>query len=98
MVLDDLLIAIKIHVTPRIKNMGYNETRDPHKRSCFTMNPVKNALVRTHKFVSDHKVAIAVATTATVCTVVHLRVVRNMNGRLREIGVFDEFWNTTSEL
>jgi hypothetical protein len=59
------------------------------------MNPAKRALTRTKEFVSDHKVAIAITATAVVCTVVHLKVIRNTNNRLTEMGVsLDEFYNT----
>jgi hypothetical protein len=73
--------------------MGYNETRDPHKGAI--MNAAKNTLARSRKFVSDHKVAIAVVATATACTVVRLKVIRNTNARLTEMGIsLDEFYKS----
>lgn len=72
--------------------MDYNETHDPCKRS--TMN-VKKTLTRTRQFVSDHKVAIAVAATAAACTVVHLKVIRNTNERLVEMDIsLDDFYKS----
>lgn len=58
------------------------------------MNPAKNALVRTQKFVVDHKVAIAVTTTAAVGVVINRRTVRVYNAFLEQKGLLDEFLNT----
>lgn len=58
------------------------------------MNRAKKALIRTQKFVSDNKVPIAVAVTSAAAMHVHLKVIQNMNDRLKEMGIYDEFWNT----
>jgi len=60
------------------------------------MNPVKKAAARVQEFVSDHKVAIAVTTTAVVTTAVMIRVnrgaVRQWNDFLAERGLTNEFY------
>lgn len=53
--------------------------------------------LRTKKFVTDHKTKIAVTTTAATCVAVHVKVIRNMNERLKELGVYDEFYKTVED-
>ena len=52
---------------------------------------------RTHQFVTDHKVGLAVTATAGTCIAVHVKVIRNVNDRLKELGVYDEFYNTIED-
>lgn len=57
------------------------------------MNPAKKLALRSQKFVVDHKVALAVTATAATCIAVHVKVIRNTNERLKEMGIsLDEFY------
>lgn len=58
------------------------------------MDPVKNALTRTKKFVVNHKTAVAVAITATAGLVIIRRNQREFNDFLKEKDLFDEYYNT----
>lgn len=62
------------------------------------MNPAKKAIARTAKFVADHRVAVAVVTTATVTTVVVRKTVGNMltnaTDFIAEKGLLEEFHAT----
>lgn len=51
------------------------------------MNRAKIAAARTTHFVRKHKVVIAVTTTAVICTVVHLKVIKNINEGLVKAGI-----------
>lgn len=52
---------------------------------------------RTHQFVADHKVGLAVTATAATCITVHVKVIKNVNERLKELGVYDEFYSTVED-
>jgi hypothetical protein len=56
--------------------------------------PAKISLIsRTKKFVSDHKVAIAIGATATVAFVAHRQTVKAWNEFLTEKGLLEEYYN-----
>lgn len=61
------------------------------------MNAAKLAAARTKKFVSDHKVGIAVVTTAAVTTAVMIKLNRTAVGQwndfLTEHDLMDKFYN-----
>jgi len=56
------------------------------------MNKAKKVAASTRKFVSDHKVGIAVVSTAYVCYKIHRGTVKGWNEFLTEKGLFDEFY------
>lgn len=66
------------------------------------MNPAKRVLVRTQKFVVDHKVAIAVATTAVVTTVVVKKAcsgtIESMRDFIEREGLLDKFNETFNDV
>lgn len=59
------------------------------------MNPAKKALIRTQQFVTDHKVALTVVTTATATAVVSKKVFgaayRTAEQFISEKGLAEEF-------
>lgn len=65
------------------------------------MNAAKKAFSRTQQFVTDHKVAIAVVTTATATSAVWYKTtagaVRQFNDFLNEKGLLEEFRSTLEE-
>lgn len=66
------------------------------------MNRAHRALVRTQQFVSDHRVAIAVITTATATTAAMVAMqkgaVREVNDFLESKGLLEEFHNRFNDL
>lgn len=66
------------------------------------MNPAKRALVRSAKFVSDHRTPIAVVTTAVVTTIVVKKTVGNMHKAaidfMAEKGILDEYYATFEDV
>jgi hypothetical protein len=66
------------------------------------MNAAKKTLARTQKFVADHKVAIAVVTTAAATSAVWFKTtagaVRQFNEFLDEKGLLEEFHATFDEI
>lgn len=58
---------------------------------------MKNKLATAKKFVSDHRVAIAVTATATLLIATHVRVIAGHNEFLKEHELFDEFYAMTEE-
>lgn len=58
-------------------------------------NPAKKIALRTQQFVHNNKTAIAVTATAATCIAVHVKVIKNVNERLKELGVYEEFYNST---
>lgn len=61
------------------------------------MNNAKRAVVRTRKFVRDHKVAIAVTATAVTCIAINRMALKQHDDFLREHGLYDEFYAMTDE-
>lgn len=61
------------------------------------MNVAKKIANRTQQFVADHKVGLAVTATAATCVAVHVKVIKNVNDRLKELGVYEEFYNTIED-
>lgn len=49
------------------------------------------------KFVAEHKTAIAVTTTATVCLVLNRVALAQHDDFLKEHGLYDEYYNGTEE-
>ncbi len=66
------------------------------------MNAAKKALSRTKNFVTDHKVAIAIVTTAAATTAVCVKfqhgAIREVNNFLTEKGLYEEFHNRFNNL
>ena len=56
------------------------------------MNKIKRSASATRNFVSDHRVAIAVVVTLTVCTALQMRSAKEWNAFLTEHNLFDEFY------
>jgi len=54
---------------------------------------MKNKIARTRKFVSDHRVAIAVVATASVGIALQMRNAREWNEFLKEHNLFDEYYD-----
>lgn len=50
-------------------------------------------LAATHKFVSDHRVAIAVAATLTVVAILQIRNAKVLNEFLKEHNLLDEYYS-----
>lgn len=65
-------------------------------------NAAQKTLVRTKKFVTDHKVAVTVVTTAAVTSAVWFKMtagaVRQFNEFLGEKGLLEEFHETFNNL
>jgi hypothetical protein len=53
---------------------------------------LKTKLARTKKFVSDHRVAIAVAVTLTACAALQVRNQKVLNEFLEEKGLLEEYY------
>jgi len=66
------------------------------------MNPAKKALTRSVKFVSDHRMPIAIVTTAVVTTVVVKKTVGNMHKAaidfMSEKGILEEYYATFEDV
>lgn len=64
-------------------------------------NPIKKATFRTVKFVSEHRVAVAIVTTASATAAVMLKVrsidTERLNEFLDEKGLIEEFYGKTEE-
>ena len=67
--------------------MAYNET--PLLKG-MTM---ENKIDSVKKFVSKHRVAIAVTATATLASVAHIAVIAQHNEFLKEHDLLDEYYN-----
>lgn len=63
----------------------------------IVMSPVKKVAIRTQQFVQNNKTTLAVTATAATCVAVHVKVIKNMNDRLKEIGAYDKFYETIEE-
>ena len=57
------------------------------------MDKIKKVAVRTQKFVSDHKVAIATIATAAVCLKLNRMALRDHDEFLKENNLFDKYYN-----
>lgn len=55
-------------------------------------------LAAAKKFVSDHRVAIAVAATTIVLTAVHVKVIDQHNEFLKENDLFDKFYSEDEDI
>lgn len=58
---------------------------------------MKDKLAAVKKFVSDHRVAIAVVATTAVCGVAHYGTVKGWNSFLAEKNLTDEFYTPEAE-
>lgn len=58
---------------------------------------LKKKLGSAKKFVSDHRIAIAVVTTTTVCYVIHRKAVENWNEFAAEHDLLEEFYQFNTE-
>jgi len=56
------------------------------------MNNIKKTAKSTKQFVSKHRVAIAVVTTATLCLAINKRAMREHDLFLEEKGLLEEFY------
>ena len=60
-------------------------------------NTVKTKIARTKKFVSDHRVAIAVTVTLTACAALQMRNAKILNEFLKEHDLYDEYYYMDEE-
>jgi len=60
------------------------------------MNAAKLVVARTKKFAADHKVAIAVVATTTVCFAINRVAMKQHNDFLKEHDLYDEFYRSES--
>lgn len=58
---------------------------------------MKNQIRTAKKFVSDHRVALAVTATVIVCGTLQYRNAKVMNGFLKEHNLFDEYYKMEEE-
>lgn len=56
------------------------------------MNNIKTAATRTKKFVSKHRVSIAVVSTATACLALNRYALKEHDAFLKEKGLYEEFY------
>ena len=56
------------------------------------MNKLKKAIASSKKFVSDHKVAIAITGTALTCLALNRLALRSHDNFLKEHDLYDEFY------
>jgi hypothetical protein len=65
------------------------------------MTRTKNALARTQKFVSDHRVALTIAATAVITTVVVNKTKDNMYASAKDFieskGLLDEYYASAED-
>lgn len=61
------------------------------------MNKIKNAQLRTKKFVSDHRVGLAITGTSAAWLYVLVSANKGHNDFLREKGLYDEFYSSDNE-
>ena len=57
------------------------------------MDKIKKIPARVKKFVKDHKVAVAVISTAAVCLKINRVALRDHDNFLAEKGLLDEFYS-----
>lgn len=58
---------------------------------------MKTKIARTKKFVSDHRVAIAVTVTLTACAALQMRNAKILNEFLKEHDLYDEYYYMDEE-